>query len=101
MGGPLEAITILVISLPILYPLIIGLGFSGVWFGVIMMINMELALISPPEGLNIFVLQQIGKCTTSEVFKGVIPFCIILALFLALISFVPSLTTWLPNMLSK
>src|SRR5208283_1128995 len=60
-GGPLEAISILVITLPILYPLIKGLGFSGLWFAVIMVINMELALISPPEGLNLFVLQNLAK----------------------------------------
>jgi TRAP-type C4-dicarboxylate transport system permease large subunit len=63
MGGPLEAISILVITLPILYPLMTGLGFSGIWFAVIMVINMELALISPPEGLNLFILQNMAKAT--------------------------------------
>jgi C4-dicarboxylate transporter DctM subunit len=74
MGGPLEAVTILVITLPILYPLVTGLGFSGVWFAVIMAINMELALISPPEGLNLFVLQDLSKATAADVSRGVIPF---------------------------
>ena len=96
MGGPLEAVSILVITLPILYPLITGLGFSGLWFAVIMVINMELALISPPEGLNLFILQDMAKATASEVSWAVIPFLIIIGLFLVLISSVPSLTTWLP-----
>ena len=65
-GGPLEAISILVITLPILYPLITGLGFSGLWFAVIMVINMELALISPPEGLNLFVLQNLAKSNAAK-----------------------------------
>jgi C4-dicarboxylate transporter, DctM subunit len=101
LGGPLESFTILVITLPILYPLVTGLGFSGLWFAVIMVINMEMALISPPSGLNIFILQQIGKATSAEVFRGVIPFCFILAFFLALISFIPSMATWLPSLIMK
>jgi C4-dicarboxylate transporter, DctM subunit len=51
------------ITLPILYPLVTGLGFSGLWFAVIMMINMELALISPQEGLNLFIMQDLTKAT--------------------------------------
>jgi C4-dicarboxylate transporter, DctM subunit len=101
MGGPLEAISILVITLPILYPLVTGLGFSGLWFAVIMVINMELALISPPEGLNLFILQNLAKSTASEVSRGVIPFLVIIALFLILISCFPSLTTWLPSIIMK
>ena len=96
MGGPLEAVTILVITLPILYPLVTGLGFSGVWFAVIMVINMELALISPPEGLNLFILQDLAKATAAEVSWGVIPFLIIIGLFLILMSAVPDLVLWLP-----
>ena len=101
LGGPLEAITILVITLPILYPLITGLGFSGLWFAVIMMINMELALISPPEGLNLFILQDLAKSTAGEVSRGVIPYLVIIAVFLALISLVPGLTNWLPAVIMK
>jgi len=98
LGGPLEALTILVITLPILYPLVTGLGFSGLWFAVIMMINMELALISPPEGLNLFIMQDLSKATAGEVSRGVVPYLIIIALFLVLISLFPVLTTWLPGL---
>jgi C4-dicarboxylate transporter, DctM subunit len=101
LGGPLEAITILVITLPVLYPLITGLGFSGLWFAVILMINMELALISPPEGLNLFILQNLAKSTAAEVSWGVVPFLIMMGVFLALISLVPGLTTWLPAVVMK
>ncbi len=99
MGAPLEAVSILVITLPILYPLMTGLGFSGIWFAVVMVINMELALISPPEGLNLFILQDMAKSTAGEVSRGVIPFLIIIGLFLVLISALPTLTTWLPSIL--
>jgi C4-dicarboxylate transporter DctM subunit len=99
LGMPLEAVSILVITLPILYPLIIGLGFSGLWFAVIMVINMEMALISPPEGLNLFILQDLAKATAAEVTRGVIPFIVIMAVFLLLISIFPELATWLPALM--
>ena len=96
LGGPLEAVSIMVITCPILYPVIKALGFDGLWFGIIMVVTGELALISPPEGINLFILQEIGKATAAEVSRGVIPFLILMGVFLALISFFPGLTTWLP-----
>jgi TRAP-type C4-dicarboxylate transport system permease large subunit len=57
---------------------------------------MELALISPPEGLNLFILQDLAKATAAEVSWGVIPFLIIIGLFLILMSAVPDLVLWLP-----
>lgn len=98
MGMPLEAISILVITLPILYPVVTGLGFSGVWFGIIIVVNMEMALISPPEGVNLFILQNLAQSNASEVTRGVIPFVIIMGIFLALISCFPILATWLPSL---
>lgn len=99
LGMPLEAISILVITVPILHPIMIELGFNPLWFAIIMVINMEMALISPPEGLNLFVIQSIGKATTAEVSKGVIPFLLILGLFLLIVSVFPGLATWLPSKL--
>lgn len=96
LGGPLEAVSIMVITCPILYPVIKALGFDGLWFGIIMVVTGEMALISPPEGINLFILQEIGKATAAEVSRGVIPFLILMGVFLALISFFPGLTTWLP-----
>jgi C4-dicarboxylate transporter DctM subunit len=59
----------------------------------------ELALISPPEGINLFILQSIGKSTAAEVSRGVIPFLILMGIFIVLISAFPGLTTWLPAVL--
>ena len=71
LGMFLETVSILVITLPILYPIIIALGFDPIWFAIIMIINMELALISPPVGLNLFVLKGLDKSNTiSEIVKG-------------------------------
>jgi C4-dicarboxylate transporter DctM subunit len=99
LGMPMEAVSILVITLPILYPLITGLGFSGLWFAVVMVVNMEMALISPPEGLNLFILQNLAKATAAEVTRGVIPFIVIMAVFLLLVCIFPELATWLPALM--
>jgi C4-dicarboxylate transporter, DctM subunit len=97
LGGPLEAVSIMVITCPILYPVIKALGFDGLWFGVIMVVTGEMALISPPEGINLFILQEVGKASAAEVSRGVIPFLILMGVFLALISIFPGLATWLPS----
>jgi C4-dicarboxylate transporter DctM subunit len=99
LGGPLEAVSIMVICCPILYPIVTALGYNGVWFGLAMVINTELALISPPEGVNIFILQEIARATTGEVSRGVIPFCIIMLVFLLVILLCPPLTLWLPGLM--
>jgi C4-dicarboxylate transporter, DctM subunit len=99
LGGPLEAVSIMVITVPILYPVIKALGFNGIWFGIIQVVTGELALISPPEGINLFILQEVGKSTAAEVSRGVVPFLILMAIFLALISIFPGLVSWLPAVL--
>lgn len=95
LGMFLETVSILVITLPILYPIIIGLGFDPIWFAVIMVVNMELALISPPVGLNLFVLKGLDKKNTiSEIVKGVIPYALIMIVFIIVLSFVPEIATY-------
>ncbi len=97
LGGPLEAVSIMLICCPILYPIIRSLGYDGVWFGVAMVINTELAIISPPEGMNLFVLQQMSGGTSTEVWKAVLPYLAIMAAFLAIVLLWPPLTLWLPS----
>ena len=96
LGMFLETISILVITLPILYPIIIALGFDPIWFAIIMVINMELALISPPVGLNLFVLKGIDRTNTiDEIVKGVIPYAIIMVLLIVVLSIFPEISTFL------
>ena len=97
LGGPLEAVSIMVICCPILYPIVRSLGYDGIWFGVAMVINTELAIISPPEGMNLFVLQQMSGGTSTEVWKAVMPYLAIMAVFLAIVLLWPPLTLWLPS----
>ena len=94
LGMFLETVSILVITLPILYPIIIALGFDPIWFAIIMVINMELALISPPVGLNLFVLKGLDKRNSiSEIVKGVIPYAVIMIVFMIVLSFFPEIAT--------
>ncbi|MEI4768131.1 TRAP transporter large permease [Psychrobacillus sp. FJAT-51614] len=96
LGMFLETISILVITLPILYPIIIALGFDPIWFAIIMVINMELALISPPVGLNLFVLKGIDRTNTiDEIVKGVIPYAIIMVLLIVVLSIFPEIATFM------
>lgn len=96
LGMFLETISILVITLPILYPIIMALGFDPIWFAIIMVINMELALISPPVGLNLFVLKGIDRTNRiDEIVKGVIPYAIIMILLIVVLSVFPEISTFL------
>lgn len=94
LGMFLETVSILVITLPILYPIIMALGFDPIWFAIIMVINMELALISPPVGLNLFVLKGLNKENTiNEIVKGVIPYAVIMLVFMVILSIFPEIAT--------
>lgn len=98
LGCILESVSIIFITLPILFPLIVRLGFDPIWFNVVMLINLELALITPPVGMNLFVLQGISPDSKmTQIIKGVIPFGIVMALEILLLCFFPEIATWLPS----
>lgn len=100
LGMFLEVISIMYITMPIVYPLITSLGFNGIWFGVFVTLLMEMALITPPVGLNTYVIQGISKEPMANVVKGALPFMALLALGLILLYLFPGLATWLPNQMS-
>ncbi|MDY4921107.1 MAG: TRAP transporter large permease [Phascolarctobacterium sp.] len=98
LGCILESVSILYIALPILFPLIVQLGFDPIWFNVVMLLNLELALITPPVGMNLFVLQGISPDSKmTQIIKGVIPFGAAMALEILILCFFPELATWLPT----
>jgi len=99
LGMFLEVVSIMLITLPIVYPLIIKLGFDGIWFAVMITLNMEMALITPPVGLNLYAIQGIAQTRLAYVLKGVWPFFIIMVIFLVFLGLFPSLSTWLPQMI--
>lgn len=98
LGCILESVSIIFITLPILFPLIMSLGFDPIWFNVVMLLNLELALITPPVGMNLFVLQGISpESKMTEIVKGVIPFGLAMFVLIFILCIFPEIATWLPT----
>ncbi|MGF1734005.1 TRAP transporter large permease [Photobacterium satsumensis] len=100
LGTVFESLSMLLLTIPVFYPLVQSMGFDLVWFGIIVVVVTEISLITPPVGLNIFVLSGVIKdIKTSTIFKGVTPFWCADIIRLALLLFIPALSLWLPGML--
>ncbi len=98
LGCVFESLSMLLLTVPIFFPLVTSLGFDPIWFGIIVVVVTEISLITPPVGLNVFVLKGvIGDVSTATIFKGVTPFWIVDIIRLALLVFIPSIILFLPN----
>lgn len=87
----------IIITIPIIFPLVTGLGFDPVWFGVIVVSLIELGAISPPLGLNVFTLSGISGVPSTKIFKGAVPYMIAILALIVILVFFPQLATWLPS----
>lgn len=96
MGMFFESIAIILITTPILLPAMVALEIDLVWYGVLLMINLELAMITPPVGMNLFVIKGITDAPLSEVVRGAAPYVGLMILGLGLMLLIPGLATWLP-----
>ena len=100
LGFFLPPVSIILMTVPILLPPIKAAGFDLVWFGVLMTIVMEMGLIHPPVGLNIFVIRNVAPdIPLRDVIFGVLPFVALMALAIVLICLMPGIATWFPNVL--
>jgi C4-dicarboxylate transporter DctM subunit len=97
LGCFLEVVSILLITTPIVYPLVLQLGYNGVWFGVWLVLLMEMVLITPLVGLNIYVIRGIAKTDTVTVAKGIWPYMLLLVVGLFLFYHFPEIILWLPS----
>ncbi len=98
LGCFMEVLSIIVITMPILIPIITAFGWDVIWFGIILTINMEMALIHPPVGLNLFVVQGVAPdVKLVRIMIGALPYVLIMAGVLALVAVFPGLATWLPT----
>lgn len=99
LGCFLEAIAMMVTTVGVVVPLIVSLGFDPLWFGIFMTMMMELALITPPVGLNLFVAQNIrlSRGNITDVYIGVLPFAGAMMVFVALLIYFPQIALWLPG----
>lgn len=101
LGCFVDSVSLMVITLPFLYPISKALGIDGIWFGVLVIKLIEIAAITPPVGLNLFAVLSAakGQLQSRELFMGVIPFLIVEAFILALMIAFPSIATLLPTLM--
>ncbi|WP_068304524.1 TRAP transporter large permease [Pararhodobacter sp. CCB-MM2] len=99
MGMFLEGVAIILIVVPVVAPVMHQIGIAPEHFAVVMVINIELALLSPPIGLNLFVMSNVTGRPVAEVLRGTLPFFGLMLGLLLLVTFVPQLSTWLPSVM--
>ena len=97
LGMFMETISIILITTPIILPALIQFDINLIWYGILLMINLELALITPPVGMNLFVIKGIANAPLVEVIRGSLPYVILMIIGLFVVLAFPSLATWLPE----
>ena len=100
LGMALESISILVITVPLLYPVAMSLGFEGIWLGILVVKLIEIGMVTPPVGINCFVVAGTTGIRVTEIFKGVIPFVGVEMVLVALLFAFPQLSLWLPSLVT-
>jgi TRAP-type C4-dicarboxylate transport system permease large subunit len=100
LGCLMDAMAMIILTVPIVFPVVIALGFDPIWFGVIIVMTVELGLIHPPVGMNVFVIKSVvGELKFSTIFRGVAPFIVTDLVRLAILVAFPVIATWLPGQL--
>jgi C4-dicarboxylate transporter DctM subunit len=98
-GNVMEPTSILLIMAPILFPIATSLGVDPIHFGILMAVNMEVGLCHPPVGLNLYVASGIARMGISELTVAVLPWLVVMLIFLVMITYVPAISVWLPHYL--
>jgi tripartite ATP-independent transporter DctM subunit len=102
LGCLLDSLAMVLLTIPIVFPVIKALGFDPVWFGIIVVMVVELGLITPPIGMNVFVIKGIAKDVPLEtIFRGVMPFVVAQVVLIAILVVVPQIALWLPSTMSR
>jgi tripartite ATP-independent transporter DctM subunit len=96
-GCFMDIISTILLTLPIIYPVITALGFDPIWYGVLMVKQMELGCITPPFGITCFVLSSVTQVPLGTVFRGVLPFIISDFIQIAILIAIPGISLWIPN----
>jgi C4-dicarboxylate transporter DctM subunit len=98
LGTAMEELSMILLTVPVLFPVVVSLGFDPIWFGIIVVIVVQIGLISPPVGMNIFVVKSLLRhVTIGTMFRGVSPFTVALVGALAIVVAFPPLATYLPS----
>ncbi|MEQ8349585.1 MAG: TRAP transporter large permease [Sneathiellaceae bacterium] len=100
LGCLIDSIGMMVLTVPLLYPVLLEYGIDPIWFGVVLVVMIELGQITPPVGINLFVIQSIWTGRLSQVVRGTIPFWGIIIVFVGLLTLWPQLALYLPGQMS-
>jgi tripartite ATP-independent transporter DctM subunit len=100
LGCLLDSLAMILLTVPVFFPIVVSLGLDPVWFGIIVIIVVEIGLITPPIGLNVFVVHSmIENITLGRVFSGIVPFFFASLIGLLLIVYFPIIALWLPGLM--
>ncbi len=100
LGCLISGLALITLTVPIFYPVIIALGYDPIWFGVMIVLTNEMAVITPPVGINVYGIAGVAKEIPMEtIFRGILPFFLVLLLALVIITAVPQIATFLPSMM--
>jgi tripartite ATP-independent transporter DctM subunit len=99
LGCMIDGMTIMLLTIPIFVPLITALGYDPLWFGILYVTNMEISLITPPMGINLFLVRNTFAIGTGALLKGIAPFLVVLVIFLGVMVAFPNLSLWLPGLM--
>jgi C4-dicarboxylate transporter, DctM subunit len=101
MGCFLDGLAIMLLSVPLFFPVVIKLGYDPIWFGVIIIIACELAQITPPVGLNLYIIKDLAPkgTKTSDVIAGAAPYVLVVWVLFILLLFYPQIALWLPSLM--
>ena len=98
LGCFLEGFAMLVLTLPIFFPVVLQMGIDPIWFGVLVVLTLEMGLISPPVGINVFIVKSVApKVTLADIFRGVLPFWLAMLVTLGILIAFPQISLLLPN----
>lgn len=102
LGAVLESLSMMLLTVPVFYPIVAGLGVDLVWFGIFVVVAIEISLITPPVGLNVFVLKSVvPDIRTGTIFRGVLPFVAVDIVRLLILIALPGLALWLPSTMGR
>jgi C4-dicarboxylate transporter DctM subunit len=97
LGMFLETIALILITTPVILPVMQHLGINPIWYGILLVINLELALITPPVGMNLFTIKAITQAPMGEIIRGTFPYVLLLILGMAIVMMWPEIALWLPS----
>ena len=102
LGSVLDGLALMLLTTPILLPIVQGMGLSPIWFGIFLVRAMEIGFVHPPIGMNLFVIHDIAKdVSLSRIFKGVLPFLAADFVHLLMLILIPATVMWLPELLGQ